>query len=604
MKVKKEPKKDEKDKRRAKYKHDWWKKKVETQRAAILETIAGEMRRIFNPHQPKIRWTKEKEKYYVLSKDVELFRTLHELKTTHKKDVGDEIREGRFKGAGHFPIIALNVTDLDCHPKNIGVDKNGNFIVIDNGECYARLNTVHIPCRDYSSADIHNPFSLSDYLPYNWLDIMGWVDDKKTRKPINNPVFNDDLLRHETVQRDRCRAILQILLLPDALIPKFIDCYLPANADDSIEQLRSDIIAESTKSKLKFKHAIQTDPEFAKYLFTDAAEEDCKAFKNQLEIFSIRKKVKLVEIYPKLSDELTENFETLKEQQVQQQAIELTHSGNFSPISQLIDDKKIHNLNVCLEYTGDWNLTPLHYAARHGNLDMVKKFLAHGAQLEAKDKQGRTPLDLAKEGHKTEVIEYLTSCVVPKVEPPKTSTESIAPDDKPAAPVPITEAVVAESEPEVSETTPLIVAGVAESRVDPSERPSAPPKRPRTSVSFFEAFQNSICMGPQKTSSSIYKASQVALIAQLGILCYAVTAAGLTAAALAVTDATTGSEYLDKTTSFIHHHLNTETLAIAASIATFLLVGSIISLLVAAREEHTEALRAIAAAAQTQVPKA
>jgi ankyrin repeat protein len=51
--------------------------------------------------------------------------------------------------------------------------------------------------------------------------------------------------------------------------------------------------------------------------------------------------------------------------------------------------------------------TPLHYAAGMGSVELVKLLLDHKANREAKDEDGRTPLDLAKAGKHTEVVRLL-----------------------------------------------------------------------------------------------------------------------------------------------------------------------------------------------------
>lgn len=53
--------------------------------------------------------------------------------------------------------------------------------------------------------------------------------------------------------------------------------------------------------------------------------------------------------------------------------------------------------------------TPLHLAADNGNLKAVKWLLSEGADPEAKDVLGLTPLDYARKEHQTAVVEYLSS---------------------------------------------------------------------------------------------------------------------------------------------------------------------------------------------------
>ena len=50
--------------------------------------------------------------------------------------------------------------------------------------------------------------------------------------------------------------------------------------------------------------------------------------------------------------------------------------------------------------------TPLHYAAKYGRLEMLKKLIDAGADI-SKAYKGRTPLDYAKKYENTEIIEYL-----------------------------------------------------------------------------------------------------------------------------------------------------------------------------------------------------
>lgn len=52
------------------------------------------------------------------------------------------------------------------------------------------------------------------------------------------------------------------------------------------------------------------------------------------------------------------------------------------------------NVNV----TDLWKFTPLHEAAAKGKFEICKLLLLHGADAKKKNRDGRTPLDLVKEG--------------------------------------------------------------------------------------------------------------------------------------------------------------------------------------------------------------
>jgi hypothetical protein len=61
----------------------------------------------------------------------------------------------------------------------------------------------------------------------------------------------------------------------------------------------------------------------------------------------------------------------------------------------------------------DWGEIPLHFAARHGHLDVVEVLVGHGADLHAVDDHGNTSLYLAAHGPSpgaTVVARYLLSC--------------------------------------------------------------------------------------------------------------------------------------------------------------------------------------------------
>ncbi|KAH8989347.1 hypothetical protein EDB86DRAFT_2943398 [Lactarius hatsudake] len=47
-------------------------------------------------------------------------------------------------------------------------------------------------------------------------------------------------------------------------------------------------------------------------------------------------------------------------------------------------------------------------ASRSGNLELVRLLLKYGGNANARDKQGRTPFDLAKEGGNAEIIRLLS----------------------------------------------------------------------------------------------------------------------------------------------------------------------------------------------------
>jgi ankyrin repeat protein len=53
--------------------------------------------------------------------------------------------------------------------------------------------------------------------------------------------------------------------------------------------------------------------------------------------------------------------------------------------------------------------TPLHFAAKAGNIEMAEILLDHGAGINTRDRLGRTPLDLAQDAQNTQTTELLLS---------------------------------------------------------------------------------------------------------------------------------------------------------------------------------------------------
>ena len=54
------------------------------------------------------------------------------------------------------------------------------------------------------------------------------------------------------------------------------------------------------------------------------------------------------------------------------------------------------------------NSTALHLAARYGNYKCIKALVIHGSNIEAKDKDGQTPIALAAWKHDCKIVTTLT----------------------------------------------------------------------------------------------------------------------------------------------------------------------------------------------------
>lgn len=90
------------------------------------------------------------------------------------------------------------------------------------------------------------------------------------------------------------------------------------------------------------------------------------------------------------------------------------HQGhpNGTPLCYAIIKGDVDVVKKFIEYGADVNetargITPLMYAAHYNQTEIVALLLKKGARLDARDERGKTALDYAKEANSTEVVELL-----------------------------------------------------------------------------------------------------------------------------------------------------------------------------------------------------
>ena len=82
------------------------------------------------------------------------------------------------------------------------------------------------------------------------------------------------------------------------------------------------------------------------------------------------------------------------------------HEVGHEAIAKLLTDLNAQSgrqIRICCP-----TVTPLHETVWERDVEYVKAHVAQGGDIHAKDDQGRTPLDVAKEKGDAEIIEYLT----------------------------------------------------------------------------------------------------------------------------------------------------------------------------------------------------
>ena len=63
------------------------------------------------------------------------------------------------------------------------------------------------------------------------------------------------------------------------------------------------------------------------------------------------------------------------------------------------------DVNVIVSSFLMYGMTPLHYAAEYGHKDVAELLIAKGANVNARGKNGKTPLDLADTEEVREILE-------------------------------------------------------------------------------------------------------------------------------------------------------------------------------------------------------
>jgi len=85
---------------------------------------------------------------------------------------------------------------------------------------------------------------------------------------------------------------------------------------------------------------------------------------------------------------------------------------SYDPLCIAISKSDNQTAKKMIEYGADVNerynkMTPLMYAARYNNVEMIKELLAKGADLSSKDERGNTAIWYAELSNATDAIAFL-----------------------------------------------------------------------------------------------------------------------------------------------------------------------------------------------------
>ena len=128
---------------------------------------------------------------------------------------------------------------------------------------------------------------------------------------------------------------------------------------------------------------------------------DYNTFKTCAEVSNTWKDLLSSESYKKASEEMLEN-----KKKKERQLWHASYWGNTEEVRRLLSGGMLDGNGVGFD-PWKWKMTPLHMAALHGHLDVVKILLDVGTEPNMADVFGQTPLYLARHSGHKEVVKIL-----------------------------------------------------------------------------------------------------------------------------------------------------------------------------------------------------
>lgn len=269
----------------------WIRKEIKNPLIARIELLAQEFFRLLIPYQPRTLLAKNFNNgvYYILSEEVEQYRRL-------PKGYAECFENGTYLGLAKALVISVFLQEIDLKNGNIGLDKWNRVIKIDGDWCFGSI-TYRMGSYPLTSGVITSlPYPKLFYV-FNWID---WVSEGAYA--TQSHVVNLSLNRSFKFRKEINQSLLQIALLPDLFIERFVDCYLLAGGQRFIDLIRSRR-DELTKSALEI-------PSFFDYLMTADAQKDAQLIFNQMKTFRVDEDQLVIPI--NRQDEFANGFRELK----------------------------------------------------------------------------------------------------------------------------------------------------------------------------------------------------------------------------------------------------------------------------------------------------
>lgn len=249
----------------------WIRKEMESPSVALRELLAQEFFRLIIPEQPETRLAEDPILHtpYILSEEVPGYKNLPLY-------YAEGFANGTYTGLGQVMLTSVFVQEIDLKNGNLGLDHLNRVIKIDGDWSFAQTRESDIGVHAYgitSETIASLPYPVGFYA-FNWLDLF-----KNNVAHVDSDIVNPLLSKAPQFRAEVNQAMLNICLLPDSFIDKFVDAYMPAGG----ERYASLIKERRTTLQL----SAMNDPSFKAYLTTPQAIRDTESLLAHMMAFKV-----------------------------------------------------------------------------------------------------------------------------------------------------------------------------------------------------------------------------------------------------------------------------------------------------------------------------
>ncbi len=236
---------------------------------AESELLAQEFFRLLIPHQPEtrllLRLTEDGRTIpYICSAMVDNYRPL-------PRNESHFFTDGTYSGLGLISVGAIFVEEMDLKNGNIGLDNFNRLIKIDGDRCFGSEIYPNTDFKFTSETIAALPYP-HDVPAYNWLDYI-----TQSEKHPTSFIVSPDLSSNPAFRKEVNQALLQICIMPDDFLERFVYAYKTINPEKYLDLIKKN------RDQLRL-NALQ-DPDFGYYLQTPEAKKDAEALISHMQTF-------------------------------------------------------------------------------------------------------------------------------------------------------------------------------------------------------------------------------------------------------------------------------------------------------------------------------